>query len=595
LRRLRWALVGGSVAVAALALEGTALAAQTKESVATDRLCDQLFPDANQRTHDGVTELDREASVENISCEGFGAPWKFQVDGGVVCSLVAAAIGPAFESLSTFVDGSCDGAALAADHDVGTVSGVACGMLSDLLHAVPGAELYATGAGVACAFGKPTGTWIASHQERFAAKKVIDDGQCLRYQVLKLRPWDDWQAVACRPNDPGFSRYPKATSAHPSGAPPGGGSGSPPAGDGSGPAGSGPGGGGGRTLGWSAVPLGRPADAQSFALLAVSCAAEKTCMAVGVSEDQSGATTPLAEEWDGVSWSVSGIDEQSGVILRGVSCPTANWCAAIGERGSGAPPPAVAETWDGAGWTERTIPAPPGSQAYALRGISCTSQSHCIAVGDYTDETGSGHALAEDWDGSTWTEGDALAPQLGGASGDANSELRSISCASPSACVAVGEYEDQPADTDPALAESWDGSSWTVEPTPSIADAFQTGLSGVSCSASNSCMAVGSYVIFGNPPPEGNTVSEYWDGSQWHLQSAPVLPNTFSGLGSLSCTSATFCVGLGGGSHGDDTYLALWRGGWAYEAFGSALDGVSCASASYCVAVGSQAAVYMES
>ena len=106
-------------------------------------------------------------------------------------------------------------------------------------------------------------------------------------------------------------------------------------------------------------------------------------------------------------------------------------------------------------------------------------------------------------------------------------------------------------------------------------------------------MAVGGYNIFGNPSPEGNTVSESWDGSVWQLQSAPVLPETFNELHGVSCTSATFCIGLGYGSPGA-SYLALWNGAWSYEPFGRVLDSVSCVSENYCVAVGGEeAAVYV--
>ena len=341
---------------------------------------------------------------------------------------------------------------------------------------------------------------------------------------------------------------------------------------------------------WTVEPPATPVDAQHVVLQAVSCAEATACMAVGYSEESTPGAAPLAEMWNGSRWSLSGaVSATPGSNLLGVSCPVAGWCAAVGSNGQ----EGFAETWNGTVWTKYTIAAPSGSQSFTLLGVSCTSPTHCLAVGYYVDDTGYGKTLVEEWNGSTWTEGNAVDPNPRGAPYDATSELYAISCASPSSCVAVGEYEDEPDDTDPALAESWNGSTWTVDSTPTILHAFQTYLNSVSCWAPGSCTAVGGYDIFGNPPPEGNTVSESWDGSVWSLQSAPVLPETFSELHGVSCTSATFCIGLGYGSPGAH-YTALWNGAWSYEPFGTGLESVSCASEMYCLAVGGEeAAVYV--
>jgi hypothetical protein len=344
-------------------------------------------------------------------------------------------------------------------------------------------------------------------------------------------------------------------------------------------------------VGWTVEPPATPVGAQHVVLQAVSCAEVTACMAVGYSEESTPGTMPLAEMWNGSRWSLSGaVIASPGSDLLGVSCPVVGWCAAVGSSSQ----EVFAETWNGTVWTKYTIAAPSGSQSFTLLGVSCTSPNHCLAVGYYVDDTGGYEkALVEEWNGSTWTEGNAVDPNPRGAPYDANSELSAISCASPTSCVAVGEYEDEPNDTDPALAESWNGGTWTVDSTPTIFHAYQTYLNSVSCWAPGSCMAVGGYNIFGNPPPEGNTTSESWNGSIWSLQSVPVLPETFSNLHGVSCTSATFCIGLGYGSPGAN-YVALWNGAWSYEAFGTALRAVSCVSQIYCMAVGAEeAAVYV--
>jgi hypothetical protein len=74
-----------------------------------------------------------------------------QIPGGL-CRW-SAAIGQRYSRLVLYVDGGCSAAQLAANHETSTVAAVACTMLGDLLHAIPWAKAYATGVGIACAFG----------------------------------------------------------------------------------------------------------------------------------------------------------------------------------------------------------------------------------------------------------------------------------------------------------------------------------------------------------------------------------------------------------------------------------------------------------
>jgi hypothetical protein len=69
--------------------------------------------------------------------------------------------------------------------------------------------------------------------------------------------------------------------------------------------------------------------------------------------------------------------------------------------------------------------------------------------------------------------------------GATSSTLHGVSCISSSFCTAVGYGYDP---TEQALAERWNGTSWTAEPNP----AGDSTLYGVSCTSSSSCTAVGS-------------------------------------------------------------------------------------------------------
>ncbi len=107
----------------------------------------------------------------------------------------------------------------------------------------------------------------------------------------------------------------------------------------------------------------------------------------------------------------------------------------------------------------------------------------CTAVGSYSNG-GNSVTLAERWDGTSWTVQPTPSPGQ-------NDNLTSVSCTSDIACTAAG-YENN-AGTQVTLAERWDGTSWTVEPTPSLSPNPYNTLFGVSCTSPAACTAVGQH------------------------------------------------------------------------------------------------------
>src|SRR4051794_16726525 len=87
----------------------------------------------------------------------------------------------------------------------------------------------------------------------------------------------------------------------------------------------------------------------------------------------------------------------------------------------------------GASWLEQSTPIPPGAKTWQLNGVSCTTTSVCTAVGDFANSAGT-HPLAERRSGETWSV--QAVPEPAGASGIS---LAAVSCASATACTAVGD------------------------------------------------------------------------------------------------------------------------------------------------------------
>ena len=208
--------------------------------------------------------------------------------------------------------------------------------------------------------------------------------------------------------------------------------------------------------------------------------------------------------------------------------------ACVGPHGKGGsttaePPPdfetfttppleALAESWDGTDWTVQSTPNPTGARGSHLQGVSCTSATACTAVGSYS--TGRDVTLAQRWDGTDWTVQSTPNPTGADSSGLADSsDLKDVSCASVTACTAVGSYTSYVGTSgkQATLAERWNGTAWTIQPTPEFAGPYGSSLEGISCTSATVCTAVGYSVSDGKLV----TLAERWNGTDWTVQSTP--------------------------------------------------------------------------
>jgi hypothetical protein len=285
---------------------------------------------------------------------------------------------------------------------------------------------------------------------------------------------------------------------------------------------------------WSIVPS--PNRRAVSYLYGVSCLSATDCTAVGVSLPavDSNQYRTLIETWNGTAWSLVPSPNPSRAkgydVLSGVSCASASFCVAVGYHGKSPTTKALIETWNGSAWS--VAPSPDQGSKSSLSGVSCLSASSCTAVGGYSSSGLVSGTLAESWNGSAWSV--VPSPNAGTAG---NNALSGVSCLSASFCAAVGSYVATNAAFQ-TLAETWNGSTWSVVPTQDTgSNPTDQGLQSVSCTAASACIAVGSYEI------------QAWNGSTWSLEPAP-LPPYFAGLNSVSCVSAAMCMAAGDHSGG---------------------------------------------
>jgi len=269
-------------------------------------------------------------------------------------------------------------------------------------------------------------------------------------------------------------------------------------------------------------------------------------------------------------------------MLHGVSCPSSDACIAVGGPDDH-PGKMLAERWDGSRWTIQRTTKPAGSILSFLDGVSCVSERSCTAVGFVVDRNGADAVLTVRWNGSSWSMTRVAKP-----AGSIESLLDAVSCTSETACTAVGGSEDR-SGVWFTLVERWNGSRWSVQPTPR----FQySELLGVSCGSARACTAVG---VSG----DGSELMEHWNAGAWSPAPGADLTLPESGLNAVSCTSPTACTAVGEEvipSIAAWPLLATWNDyRWSVQPLRGqppgVVYGVSCTSRVTCTAVGADSLV----
>lgn len=350
---------------------------------------------------------------------------------------------------------------------------------------------------------------------------------------------------------------------------------------------------GAAAAGWMVQRTPNPAGARHSQLVGISCASTSFCIAVGYSTHGGGALVALTERWQGGSWSMQRTAKPAGArtsVLSDISCVSRMACTAVGYFTNRAGVAVtLAERWDGASWSVQRTPNPRGATYSYLVGVSCASHKSCTSVGTFRAPDGQELVLAEHWNGDSWSIQPVPGPREA-----TSSALTGISCASTSACTAVGSFVASDG-VDVALTERSDGTAWAIEPSANSVSATYSHLVGVSCASIRSCDAVGS---FENAAGHLVTLAERWDGTSWAIQPTPNPSRARkSQLFGVDCRSTIACTAIGNFANSGGAFVTLAerrkRTGWTLQraahpagATNSGLDAVACPSPSSCTAVG---------
>jgi len=210
------------------------------------------------------------------------------------------------------------------------------------------------------------------------------------------------------------------------------------------------------------------------------------------------------------------------------------------------------EYFDGATW--KIVPSPnPGTDSFSvLQAVSGTSPSDVWAVGVTHDGTLPSRTLIQHWDGTGWSIVPSPSPGL------QLNELLGVVALSPSNAWAVGYREGTEATeaTLETLILHWDGARWSQVPSPSVGTGANQ-LFGIGAISANDIWAVGS--------TGGAPLALRWNGNVWSV--VPVASDAGLSQETLAAVSGAagndvWAVGQGRGFYTNQAFATIrhWDG-----------------------------------
>jgi hypothetical protein len=169
--------------------------------------------------------------------------------------------------------------------------------------------------------------------------------------------------------------------------------------------------------------------------------------------------------------------------------------------------PTLIMRWNGTEWS--IVPSPsPGPNINFVHAISAASANDVWVVGSYYAADGATRTLTMHWNGSQWSVIPSPNPAQSG------NYLYSVTAISATDAWAVGNYRSSN-DTFLTLTLHWDGSQWNIVPSPNghPTDNF---LNSVDASPTGSVWAVGH-----TGPIDKRSLTMRWNGSEWVVIPSP--------------------------------------------------------------------------
>lgn len=213
-------------------------------------------------------------------------------------------------------------------------------------------------------------------------------------------------------------------------------------------------------------------------------------------------------------------------------------------------------------WTIVTSPNP-DPQHNALHDVAAVSPNDAWAVGGAFDRTREEFStLIEHWDGTSWSI--VPSPNVG----KLDNLLLGVAAASADNVWAVGMRSKMihGVFVPVPMTVHWDGSSWSVVPVPGRGTPPNGVLDGILAIGPNDVWAAGSYAL--NPLRSVDfgreTLIEHWDGHRWRVVPSPNVPlQLANAVGGLAASSPADVWAVGASTaedFGRATLIEHWTG-----------------------------------
>ena len=213
---------------------------------------------------------------------------------------------------------------------------------------------------------------------------------------------------------------------------------------------------------WNVVPSPSIGNMDNN-LAAVSAGSATDAWAIGSYIPSNNAILQaMGEHFDGTSWTefpLPNVGPNENSLLGVSELPSGHAWAVGYDVNAEFAQKTLVEHYDGTTWS--VIPSPsPGAEQNILYGVSAVSDSDVWAVGAEQDANALWHTLTEHWNGSAWS----VVPAVdAGATGN---QFFAVTAVSSNSVYATGQQAGSGFPTK-ALVEHWNGSSWSVLPSPS--------------------------------------------------------------------------------------------------------------------------------
>ena len=263
---------------------------------------------------------------------------------------------------------------------------------------------------------------------------------------------------------------------------------------------------------WTIVPSANAGTTTSNQFHGVAMVDSTHGFAVGGAGPQA-----TIESWNGVGWTLMATSKPN-LVLSGVAAVSATDAWAVGTTTATADGSqrTLAEHFDGSAWT--VVPSPSIGVNSRLNAVTARAANDVWAVGQ--DGVNEAQPIIEHWDGTSWSLVTGVALPTG-----ATALLTGVTTTSDGSVWAVGAVQTpiQPEGVArTAFVERFSGGTWKSLPVPATNPSFSVTLNAVSATSASDVWAVGSL--------GGHPLAEHWDGTAWTIVPTPALSGSFVNL-----------------------------------------------------------------